>query len=292
MDDATLSVPLKAKDYKSEVPPTWCPGCGDYGVLNATLKAFVKLELDINKTALVSGIGCSSRFPYFVKTYGMHTAHGRALPVAAGLKVARPDQEVIVFGGDGDGFSIGGGHVPHIARKNTDITYVCMDNAIYGLTKGQMSPTSQLGMITSTTPYGVPDRPMNTLMLVLSYGATFVAQGFSSEGAKLTDIIAKAIEHKGFSFVNIISPCPTFNLINTHESYKGNIVSVPESHKVDDLIGAIKLANDFVGGEKIMTGIYYQNQRETLVDRLQVIKEKAGSSADFDINTVIDGYRP
>lgn len=281
-----------AKDYKSDVPPTWCPGCGDYGVLNAVLKAFAEIDLDIDKTSLVSGIGCSSRFPYFVKTYGMHTAHGRALPAAAGLKVARPDQEVIVFGGDGDGFSIGGGHVPHIARKNSDLTYIVMDNAIYGLTKGQMSPTSQLGMVTSTTPYGVPDNPVSPVTLTLSYGATFVAQGYSSDGAFLKELIIEAIKHRGFSYVNVIAPCPTFNRVNTFESYKGNVTRIPDEHDRTDLTAALKLSTEADAGGKVLTGIFFQKPRETLLDRLARIKNAAKASDDFDLYEVIDRYKP
>ncbi|MBI4667441.1 MAG: 2-oxoacid:ferredoxin oxidoreductase subunit beta [Nitrospinae bacterium] len=288
----TATEPLKSKDYKSEVPPTWCPGCGDYGVLNALLKSYADLQLDINNTVMVSGIGCSSRIPYFVKTYGMHTAHGRVLPVASGVKVARPDLEVIAFGGDGDGFSIGGGHVPHVARKNTDITYIVMDNSIYGLTKGQMSPTSPLGMVTSTTPYGVPDNPLNPLSFCLTYGATFVAQAYSSQGKVLTDLITKAIKHKGFAFIDVVSPCPTFNKVNTFDSYKGHVEDVPADHDVTDVNAAIKLANQSRAEGKVLTGVFYQVEKPTLLDRLGEIRKKAGGSADFDVNSVINGYVP
>ncbi len=289
---ADTAAPMKAKDYKSDVPPTWCAGCGDYGVLNSVLKAFAEMQLGLDELSLVSGIGCSSRFPYFVKTYGMHTAHGRALPTAVGLKVARPDQEVVVFGGDGDGFSIGGGHVPHVARKNSDITYICMDNSIYGLTKGQMSPTSGLGMTTTTTPYGVPDNPMSPVLFCLAYGATFVAQAYSSEGKKLTELVKQAIAHKGFSFINVVSPCPTFNKVNTFDSYKGNIEAVPEDHDTSDLSVAMKLISDSKAAGKTVTGLYYKAERPTLLDRLGEIQKKAKASADFDVNAVIDIYKP
>ncbi|MGK7344974.1 MAG: 2-oxoacid:ferredoxin oxidoreductase subunit beta [Candidatus Nitrospinota bacterium M3_3B_026] len=287
----TATAPMKAKDYKSVVPPTWCPGCGDYGVLNAVLKAFADLKIDIDKTVLVSGIGCSSRFPYFVKTYGMHTAHGRALPVAAGVKMARPDLEVICFGGDGDGFSIGGGHVPHVARKNTDITYVLMDNSIYGLTKGQVSPTSQTGMVTTTTPYGAPDMPVNPLAFCLTYGATFVAQAYSSKPKVVQNLVTRAIQHKGFSFVNIISPCPTFNKINTFDFYKEKVYDLPEDHDTSDLAAAIKIALTAKEG-KVPTGLFYQVERPTLVDRLMEIRGKAEGSDDYDVNKIIDLHRP
>lgn len=288
---SAVTAPMKAKDYKSTVPPTWCPGCGDYGVLNAVLKAFADLSIDINNTVLVSGIGCSSRFPYFVKTYGMHTAHGRALPVAAGVKMARPDMEVICFGGDGDGFSIGGGHVPHVVRKNTDITYILMDNSIYGLTKGQCSPTSQTGMITTTTPYGAPDTPVNPLAFCLTYGATYVAQAYSSKPKMVQELVTKAIQHKGFSFVNIISPCPTFNKVNTFDSYKDLIDELPEGHDSSDLNAALAIALKAKEG-RVPVGLLYQRQAPTLLDRLAEIRQKAGAVDDYDLNKIIDPYKP
>ncbi len=287
----TLAAPMKAKDYKSVIPPTWCPGCGDYGVLNATLKAFADLQLDVNNTVLVSGIGCSSRFPYFVKMFGMHTAHGRALPVAAGVKLGNPDLEVIAFGGDGDGFSIGGGHVPHIVRKNTNLTYILMDNAIYGLTKGQSSPTSDQGSPGSITPYGVPDNPVNPLAFVLTYGGTFVAQGYSSKPKVIQELIIRAIKNPGFSFVNIISPCPTFNKVNTVDSYKEKVYEIPEDHDVTDLSAALNLAFDKEEG-KVPMGVLYNKPRATLTERLDEIRKKAGGTDDYDINKIIETYKP
>lgn len=287
----TATEPMKPKDYKSVIPPTWCPGCGDYGVLNAAYKSFADLKLDVDNTVLVSGIGCSSRFPYFVKMYGLHTAHGRALPVAAGVKMGNPDLEVIVFGGDGDGFSIGGGHVPHIARKNTDITYVLMDNSIYGLTKGQVSPTSELGLPGSLTPYGTPDNPVNPIVFCLAYGATFVAQGYSSKSKHVQELITKAIQHKGFSFVNIISPCPTFNKKNTFESYKNAIDEIPADHDVTDKVAAMKIALSHPK-ERVPTGILYQEQKPTLLDRLNDIKVMANGSDDYDINELLNSFKP
>lgn len=279
------------QDYKSEVAPTWCPGCGDYGVLNAAYRAFADLKLDPNNSVMVSGIGCSSRFPYFVNAYGMHTAHGRALPVAAGVKIANPDLEVLVFGGDGDGFSIGGGHVPHIARKNTDITYVLMDNAIYGLTKGQISPTSGKGMVTKTTPYGGPDVPINPLAFVLTYGATFVAQAYSSKPKVLQDLIKKAVQHKGFAFINVISPCPSFNSINTFDYYKDKVNEVPADHDTKDLNKALALAIDSKASGSLMQGIFYQVERPSLLDNLKEIRTKAKGTRDYDVNKVIDLYK-
>ncbi len=289
---STISVEeMTWKDYKSDVAPTWCPGCGDYGVLNAAYRALANLNLDPTNTVAVSGIGCSSRFPYFVKAYGMHTAHGRALPVAVGVKVANPELEVLVFGGDGDGFSIGGGHVPHVARKNSDLTYVMMDNAIYGLTKGQISPTSQKGMVTKTTPWGGPDYPLNPLAFVLTYGATFVAQAYSSKPKILQDLIQRAVNHKGFAFINVISPCPSFNSINTFDYYKDKVDEVPADHDTTNLSAAIALAMESKNGGRVMQGLFYQVERPTLVENLAEIRNKANGTHDYDVNKVMDLYK-
>src|SRR3970040_2136587 len=180
-----ISQQLKIKDYKYDIPAIWCAGCGDYGVLASLTMAFSLNNVKPSDAVLVSGIGCSSRLPYFVTTFGMHTCHGRAVPIATGIKLARPELRVVVVGGDGDNFSIGGGHLPHVARKNIDITLIEADDSVYGFTKNQVSPTSRAGMVTSTTPYGSPDAPVNPIAYALVYGATLVAQSFSSN-AKLT----------------------------------------------------------------------------------------------------------
>src|SRR4030066_1548309 len=188
---------LKPKDYRSDIPPVWCAGCGDYGVLASLTTAFSANNASTVDTVLVSGIGCSSRLPYFVTTFGMHTLHGRALPVATGIKLARPDLRVVVVGGDGDHFSIGGGHLPHAARKNIDLLLIVMGNSIYGLTKGQVAPTSRPGMATTTTPYGSPDVPINPVAYALVYGASFVAQSFSSNTKLTTELIGNALIPQG-----------------------------------------------------------------------------------------------
>ncbi len=282
---------LKAKDYKSDIRPVWCPGCGDYGVINSVQKAFAELQISIDETVAVSGIGCSSRLPYFLKTYGFHSLHGRVLPVATGIKLANPKLEVIAFGGDGDGFSIGGGHVPHVVRKNTDITYIIMDNHIYGLTKGQVSPTSNKGMVTVTTPYGSPDTSaVNPLSYVLTFGATFVAQCYSSNGKQMTELVRKAIEHKGFSYINIISPCLTFNKVDTTDFYKESVIDLPESHDPSNLVSALDMAiNPPVG--KTYTGLFYQSQKPTLVESIKAQQKKAGGDDNYDIANVVKEYK-
>ena len=204
-------------DYKGDIKPVWCPGCGDYGVYNALLNALSLKNYNPWEVALISGIGCSSRTPSFLKVYGFHTVHGRALAVASGLKLARPDLHVIVVGGDGDGISIGGGHFMHASRRNIELPYIMMNNSIYGQTKGQASPTTLEDAITRSTPYGVFDKPLNPTAVAIVTGATYVARGFAGNLKQLTEIIVKALEHKGFAFVEAVSPCVTFN--NTYYSF-------------------------------------------------------------------------
>ncbi len=206
-----MAASLVPKIYRSANKPTWCPGCGDYGVLEATTRALATLQVEPHRVAVVSGIGCSSRFPIFLNAYGFHSVHGRVLPIATGLKVANPELTVLAVGGDGDGLAIGAGHFPHAARRNPDITYIMMDNSIYGLTKGQISPTSRLQQRSSTTPWGNVDRPLNPVAMAVAAGASFVARGVSWAVAELADLIRQGIEHRGFAFIHAVSPCPTFN---------------------------------------------------------------------------------
>ena len=201
---------LAPNDYKSPLKPIWCPGCGDYGVLQALYRALSAVGRPPHEIAFISGIGCSSRIPGYTTAYGFNTVHGRALPIAQGVKLANPDLLVIVAGGDGDGFSIGGGHVPHAIRRNVDLTYLVMDNQVYGLTKGQLSPTSPSGLKTVTSPLGSLEQPINPLLIVLAYGAGFVAQATPADMPGMTALIEEAIRYPGFSFVNIQSPCVTF----------------------------------------------------------------------------------
>jgi 2-oxoglutarate ferredoxin oxidoreductase subunit beta len=198
-------------DYKSDVSPVWCPGCGDYAVLSAITKALAELALPRENVALISGIGCSSRIAAYTSVYGFHGIHGRALPIAQGLKLARPDTTVLCAGGDGDGFSIGGNHFMHACRRNLDITYIVMDNAVYGMTKGQASPTSAADWTHSKlTPEGPGVPPFQPLDIALAAGASHVVRCFSGKVQMLTKAIAEAIQHPGFSFIQVISPCVTY----------------------------------------------------------------------------------
>lgn len=211
METLTSAAPKPAaKDFKSELKPVWCPGCGDYSVLSALTKAFAELELAPEKVSVISGIGCSSRIPAYTNTYGFHGVHGRALAAAAGLKLSRPDLTVVASGGDGDGYSIGGNHFLHACRRNVDMTYIVMDNRVYGMTKGQPSPTTEPDWDSALAPGGTGLSPFRPLVIALASGANFVARAFSGDPNGAAEIIAAAIRHPGFAFIELMSPCVTF----------------------------------------------------------------------------------
>jgi 2-oxoglutarate ferredoxin oxidoreductase subunit beta len=250
------SIPLKAKEYKSSVKPIWCPGCGHYSVLNAITKALSALGLSKDNTVLVSGIGCSSRLPAYVDSYGFHGVHGRGLALAQGLKVARPDLTVIALGGDGDGFSIGGNHFMHACRRNVDITYIAMDNEVYGMTKGQASPTTPMDWDHSKlTPHGPGMRPFNPAAVALSSGAGWIARGYSGNPNQLAKIIAEGIEYPGFSFVHALSQCITFCPEQT--DWK----SVVNEREEPALTNADEAARLFTHESGFETGLLFQQER-------------------------------
>ncbi len=209
-DIATPVAVTTAADYKSGYKPIWCPGCGDYTVLSAITKALAMLQLPPHEVAVVSGIGCSSRIPAYTTCYGFHGVHGRALAAATGLKVARPELTVLVTGGDGDGYSIGGNHFMHACRRNVDLTYIVMDNHVYGMTKGQASPTTEPDWDNKLSPGGTGIRSFHPLVIALAAGANFVARAFAGDPNGTAAMIAQAIQHPGFSFIEILSPCVTF----------------------------------------------------------------------------------
>ncbi|MDP7603786.1 MAG: 2-oxoacid:ferredoxin oxidoreductase subunit beta [Alphaproteobacteria bacterium] len=211
MTSEAASHPARStRDYKSDIKPVWCPGCGDYSVLMSISKALAELDAAPEEVAIISGIGCSSRIPAYSSTYGFHGVHGRALPLATGLKVARPDLTVLAAGGDGDGFSIGGNHFLHACRRNIDITYIVMDNKVYGMTKGQPSPTTEPDWDSALAPGGTGISPFKPLVIALAAGANFIARGFAGDPNRVTRLIVEAVRHPGFSFVEILSPCVTF----------------------------------------------------------------------------------
>ncbi|WP_281185866.1 2-oxoacid:ferredoxin oxidoreductase subunit beta [Staphylococcus schleiferi] len=246
------------KDFRNNVKPNWCPGCGDFSVQAAIQKAAANVGLEPNEVALITGIGCSGRLSGYVNSYGVHSIHGRALPLAQGVKMANRDLTVIASGGDGDGYAIGMGHTIHALRRNMNITYIVMDNQIYGLTKGQTSPSSAPGFVTKTTPKGNIEQNVAPLELALSSGATFVAQGFSSDIKALTKMIEDAINHDGFSFVNVFSPCVTYNKVNTYDWFKENLTAIEdiEGYDVTDKQGAIQTV---LQHDSLIKGIVYQD---------------------------------
>lgn len=243
---------LSPKDYLSDVHPVWCPGCGHFFVLRALTQAFAWLKLPNEKIGLISGIGCSSRIPAYVDVYGFHGIHGRALALGAGLKAARPDMNVIVAGGDGDGYSIGGNHFLHACRRNMDMTYIVMDNEVYGMTKGQPSPTTEPDWQSKLAPEGTGIRRFNPLGIALASGASFIARGFAGDQKGLTKLIVEAIEHKGFSLVEIKSPCVTFR---PEEKEWHKTMRKMNIEPTSDILEAAQMIH---GSDGLDTGVFYQ----------------------------------
>jgi 2-oxoglutarate ferredoxin oxidoreductase subunit beta len=265
---------LKSKDFKGKVEPDWCPGCGDFGVLNSLQKACAELGRRPHEILTVSGIGCSSNFPGYFNAYGMHTLHGRSLAVATGAKMANHELTVIVTGGDGDGYGIGGNHFTHTARRNVDLTYLVMNNQIYGLTTGQVSPTSCSGMKTKSTPFGSVELPINPITAAIMNGATFVARGFSGDPKHLTELMKKAILHKGFSLIDIFSPCVTFNHDNDYTFFRPRIKKLEdEGHNTSDWKAACEKAMEW--GDTIYIGLFLQKERPSL-DQLEPVLDEGG----------------
>ncbi|MEB3315016.1 MAG: 2-oxoacid:ferredoxin oxidoreductase subunit beta [Candidatus Melainabacteria bacterium] len=251
--------PVTIADYKGDVHPDWCPGCGDFGVLSVLQRALAEMGIPANEVMIVSGIGCSSNLPGFINTYGLHTLHGRSLPIAQGFKLANHAMNVVACGGDGDGYGIGVGHFIHAMRRNIDMTYVVMNNSIYGLTTGQTSPTSGLNMKTKSTPFGNPEQPLNPIALALSAGCSFVARGFSGNPKQLVEIYKAAIKHKGFAYIDTFSPCVTFNKVNTAQFYRDNTYEIEgENHDKTSKAAALERALET---DRIGTGIFYVQER-------------------------------
>jgi len=285
-DEATCScnVPetvLTPKDFRSSLKPIWCPGCGDYGVVSAVYRALANIGRPPHEIAFISGIGCSSRIPGYTTAYGFNTVHGRALPIAQGIKMASPDLLVLAAGGDGDGFSIGGGHVPHAIRRNLDITYLVMDNQIYGLTKGQLSPTSARGTKTPSSLYGSIEDPVNPLLYVLAYGAGFVAQGIPGDMDGLAKLIEEAIRYPGFAFVNIQSPCITFgDPENQVKAQKAKMKKLADlGHDATNRIRAMELASEY--STSLYTGVFYRNPNppETYDAHIKMLQQELAPQA-------------
>ncbi|MFB5281522.1 MULTISPECIES: 2-oxoacid:ferredoxin oxidoreductase subunit beta [Peribacillus] len=246
------------KDFRNNVKPNWCPGCGDFSVQAAIQRASANVGLEPDNLAVISGIGCSGRISGYIKSYGFHGIHGRSLPIAQGVKMANRDLTVIASGGDGDGFAIGMGHTIHAIRRNIDITYIVMDNQIYGLTKGQTSPRSATGFKTKSTPEGSIEQAVSPMELALSAGATFVAQSFSTDLKDLTAIIEAGLNHKGFSFINVFSPCVTYNKINTYDWFKEHLTKLNTIEDYDSSNKELAMQT-LMKHDSLVTGIIYQD---------------------------------
>lgn len=255
------------KEFRNDVKPNWCPGCGDFSVQAAMQRAAANVGLEPENLAVVSGIGCSGRISGYIKSYGFHGIHGRSLPIAQGLKMANRELTVIASGGDGDGFAIGMGHTIHAIRRNIDITYIVMDNQIYGLTKGQTSPRSAAGFKTKSTPEGSIERAVSPMELALSAGATFVAQSFSTDLKDLTAIIEAGINHKGFSFINVFSPCVTYNKINTYDWFKQNLTKLNTIEGYDST-NKEQAMQTLMKHDSLVTGIIYQDSSRSSYQEL------------------------
>ena len=283
------------KDFRNDLKPNWCPGCGDFAVQAAIQRAAANIGLEPENFALVSGIGCSGRISGYLNAYGFHGIHGRALPIAQGLKMANRDITVMAAGGDGDGFAIGTNHTIHAIRRNIDITYLVMDNHIYGLTKGQTSPRSNFGTKSKSTPLGSIEPPIKAIELAISSGATFVAQGFSGDLAQLTRIIEEAMKHKGFSFINVFSPCVTFNKVNTYEWFKEHIVNLEDDPNYDsgNRSQAVQKAMEHEG---LVTGIIYRdNSRDSYENLIPNFKKEPIVKQDIilsyeDFQSIVKNY--
>jgi 2-oxoglutarate ferredoxin oxidoreductase subunit beta len=278
-----MTANLQPNDYRSELKPIWCPGCGDFGVLTAIYRALAAIGRAPHEIAFVSGIGCSGRIPGYTTAYGFNSVHGRALPIARGIKMANPELLVLVAGGDGDGFSIGGGHVPHAIRRNPDLTYIVMDNQIYGLTTGQTSPTSRKGMKTKSMPYGNVEEPINPIALALAAGATFVARGYSAEPKQLIDLIKQGLEHKGFAFIDVFSPCVTYNHDNTYAWFKTRVRKLEDDPSYDSTDWHAAMKRSLLWGDEIPIGKFFQRTDLPSLDQAEPVLNEGGPLAHREL---------
>jgi len=272
---------LKLADYKTDVHNDWCPGCGDFGIVNAIQMALAEMGIERDKAAMFSGIGCSGKTSHFINTYGIHTLHGRVLTFAQGAKIANPELTVVAVGGDGDGLGIGAGHFVAAGRRNVDMTYIIFDNGVYGLTKGQASPTLKLGEKTKSLPSPNTNSNVNPIGLAVASGFTFVARGYSYDVRHLKDLIIQAVNHKGLSFLDVLQPCPTYNDLNTRDWYAGTdlvdeaqkrhariykleeqgfepVVHYDSEAEVDEKLSQA-LIKSLEWGNKIPIGVFYKN---------------------------------
>ena len=266
-------IELPIQSYEGLIDPDWCPGCGDFGVLKSLKMAAGRLGIAPKDLMLVSGIGCSSNLPGFIHSYGVHSLHGRAVAVAEGIKLGNHGLNVVVTGGDGDGYGIGIGHFIHAMRRNIDITYIVMNNQIYGLTTGQASPTTMKDMRTKSTPRGNAEMPINPIALALVSGATYVARGFSGEPEHMARLIAGAIAHRGFSLIDVFSPCVTYNKVNTYPFFKQRVYKLEDDADYASSDTAMALNRSFEWGDKIPIGVFYKEDIPIYEDSEPVLQK-------------------
>jgi len=271
------------KDFETIQFPTWCPGCGDFGIWTALKNAFVEQGLAPHEVCISFGVGCSGNMSSFLNVYGFHGLHGRSIPPASAIKLANHKLQVVAVGGDGDGYGIGLGHTIHAMRRNLDITYVVHNNQVYGLTKGQASPTTEKGAPTKSTPFGVIEEPLDPIAMAITAGATYVARAFAGNVKQLTQLIVGAMKHKGFALVDVMQPCVTYNHLNTFHWFYERIYELDkEGHNPHDKHAAwvramewpTQLKVDENRIDRIPTGLFYQEERSTYEDELPALAEK------------------
>jgi 2-oxoglutarate ferredoxin oxidoreductase subunit beta len=270
------------EDYQSDDPIAWCPGCGNFPILEALKNALVKLQKKPSEVVIVSGIGQAAKTPHYLRCNTFNGLHGRTLPVATGIKLANHELTVLAEGGDGDGYTEGGNHLIHAMRRNIDLTYVVHNNQVYGLTKGQTSPTSELGYISKTTPMGSLNPPMNPLLLAIALDCGFVARGFAGDIPHLSNLIKDGIEHKGFALIDVLQPCVSFNRVNTFQWYSSRVYKIndePEYNPTNRL-KAFERAQEW--GERIPIGIMYRRERPTRDEQEGAIREVSLAKQGID----------
>lgn len=272
---------MRVNDFNTNYSPTWCPGCGDYGVWAALKQSLADQKMRPDEFVIVYGIGCSGNMNDFVRSYGFHSLHGRAIPNAIGIRLANHKLPVVAVVGDGDCYGEGGNHFIHACRGNYDLTVIVHDNRVYGLTTGQAAPTAEQGYESKSTPQGIVEVPINPLALAITQGATFVAQGFAGDVRHLTNLITKASEHNGFALVNVLQPCVTFNKVNTYQWFQERIFELDDKEAERSKTDALNLVID---SEKIPVGIVYQSSRPTYEESLPQIKEETLVERETMIN--------
>jgi 2-oxoglutarate ferredoxin oxidoreductase subunit beta len=273
---------MTLEDFKSNDPIAWCPGCGNFSILKALKQALVELNKNPHEIVIVSGIGQAPKTPHYLRCNTFNGLHGRTLPVATGIKLANHELTVLAEGGDGDGYAEGGNHFLHAMRRNIDLTYLVHNNQVYGLTKGQTSPTSGLGFVTKTNPLGTISPPLNPILLAIASDCSFVARGFAGEIEHLTALIKKAILHKGFAFIDILQPCVSFNRVNTLKWYADRVYRIDDGPEYDpsDRMAAFNKAQQW--GERIPIGIIYRQKRPTLDGQLSAIAGASLATQEID----------